>query len=133
MLNSLNTDERRATTWSIVASVLIIAAGVLAIGIPFIAGVALAAIVGWLLLFSGLMHLAFAWRSVGPGMILWQILLGILYGAVGVFFIASPVAGLASLTLVASVYLLIEAYSSSSCRSSCDPRQAAAGCCSMAS
>jgi len=108
MANSLTADVRTATTWSIVFSVLIIAAGVLAIGLPMIAGVAVTAIVGWLLLFSGLFHLAFAWRAGRPAAIVWQILLGLLYGAIGFYIIASPVAGLASLTLAIALYLVIE-------------------------
>src|SRR5262245_31925649 len=107
MLNTLPTDVRRATTWSIALSVLIIAAGVLAIGTPLVAGVAVAAIVGGLLVFTGLLHVAFAWRSARPGLILWQILVGMLYAAIGFYFMASPVAGLASLTVLASVYLFI--------------------------
>jgi len=108
MANSLTADERKATMWSIVLSVLMMVTGVLAISIPMIAGVAVTAIVGWLLLFSGLFHLAFAWRAGRPGAVLWQILLGLLYGAIGVYIIASPVAGLASLTLAIALYLLIE-------------------------
>jgi uncharacterized membrane protein HdeD (DUF308 family) len=108
MVNVLTADVRRAATWSIALSVLMIAAGVLAIGLPMIAGVAVTAIVGWLLLFSGVSHLAFAWRAGRPGAVVWQILLGLLYGAIGVYVIASPVAGLASLTLAVALYLLIE-------------------------
>jgi len=108
MANSLTADVRTATTWSIVLSVLMIAAGVLAISLPMIAGIAVTAIVGWLLLFSGVFHLAFAWRAGRPAAVLWQILLGVLYGAIGLYIIASPVAGLASLTLAIVLYLLIE-------------------------
>jgi len=108
MANSLTADVRTATTWSIVLSVLMIAAGVLAISLPMIAGIAVTAIVGWLLLFSGVFHLAFAWRAGRPATVLWQILLGALYGAIGLYIIASPVAGLASLTLAIVLYLLIE-------------------------
>ena len=108
MANSITTDVHRATTWSIVLSVLMIAAGVLAICVPVVAGVAVTALVGWLLVFSGLLHLAFAWRGGRAGSILWEILLGLVYGATGVYLLASPVAGLASLTLAIAAYLLIE-------------------------
>ena len=91
MANSLTADVRTATTWSIVLSVLMMATGVLAIGIPMIAGVAVTAVVGWLLLFSGLFHLAFAWRAGRPGAVVWQILLGLVYGAIGFYVIARPV------------------------------------------
>ena len=109
MVNALTADLRAATTWSIVLSVLMIAAGVLAIGVPLVAGVAVTAIVGWLLLLSGLFHLAFAWRAGRAGAVLWQILLGFVYGAIGLYVLASPVAGLESLTLAIALYLFIEA------------------------
>src|ERR1700747_3408687 len=99
MVNRLAADARTATTWSVVLSVLIIAAGVLAIGLPMIAGVAVTALVGWLLVFSGFFHLAFAWRAGRPGAVLWQILLGLVYGAIGVYVITNLGAGLESLTL----------------------------------
>src|SRR5262245_22890256 len=109
MANSLTADVRTATTWSAVLSVLMIAAGVLAIGLPMIAGVAVTAIVGWLLIFSGVFHLAFAWRAGRAAAVLWQVLIGLLYGAIGFYIIARPVAGLESLTLAIALYLFMEA------------------------
>lgn len=108
MANTLRADVRTAATWSIVLSVLMMAAGVLAIGLPLVAGVAVTAIVAWLLILSGVFHLAFAFRADRPGAVVWQILLGLLYGAIGLYIIANPVAGLASLTLVIALYLFVE-------------------------
>src|SRR5215470_3950695 len=85
MTNPLVTDVRKTTTWSIVLSVLMIVAGVLAISMPLVGGIAVAALVGWLLVFSGMLHFAFAWRSGTAGAVLWEILLGIAYGAVGLY------------------------------------------------
>jgi uncharacterized membrane protein HdeD (DUF308 family) len=108
MANSMTVNVRRATTWSIALSVLMIVAGVLAICVPVVAGVAVTALVAWLLILSGLLHLAFAFRDGRAGAILWEILLGIVYGGIGFYMLARPVAGLASLTLAIAVYLLIE-------------------------
>ena len=108
MTNPMTAGVRKATTWSIVLSVLVITAGVIAIGAPMIAGVAVTALVAWLLIFSGLLHLAFAWRDGRAGAVLWEILLGVVYGAIGLYLFANPVAGLASLTLAVAIYLLIE-------------------------
>jgi uncharacterized membrane protein HdeD (DUF308 family) len=108
MANALTADARKAATWSIVLSLLMIAAGLVTIGIPVIAGVAVTVIVAWLLLFNGLLHVAFAWRAGRPGAVVWEILLGILYGAIGFYLLASPVAGLESLTLVVALYLFLE-------------------------
>jgi len=108
MANSLTADVRRAATWSIVLSVLMIVAGVLAICVPVVAGVAITALVGWILIFSGLLHLGFAWRAGRAAGVVWEILLGIVYGAIGFYLLANPAAGLASLTLAIAFYLLIE-------------------------
>ena len=108
MATGMTADVRRATTWSIVLSVLMIAAGVLAVAAPMIAGVAVTAIVAWLLIFSGMLHLAFAWRGGRTGTVLWEILLGIVYGAVGLYMVWNPLSGLESLTLAIALYLSIE-------------------------
>jgi uncharacterized membrane protein HdeD (DUF308 family) len=108
MANSMTGDIRKATTWSIVLSVLIIAAGVLAILSPAIAGVAVTVFVGWLLIFSGILHLAYAWQAGRAGAVVWEILVGILYGGIGFYLLARPVAGLESLTLALAIYLVTE-------------------------
>ena len=109
MADAISTRVRTATTWSLVLSVLMIVAGVLAIGLPMVAGIAVAALVAWLLLFSGVLHLAFAWRSHTASVVVWEILLGVVYGAIGVYLLAHPLLELASLTLVVAIYLGAEA------------------------
>ena len=109
MADLLSADVHKMTTWSIVLSALMIVAGVLAIGLPLLAGVAVTALVGWLLVFSGLLHVGLAWRTRRAKSVVWQILLGLLYGGIGFYLLASPVAGLTSLTLAIAFYLSIEA------------------------
>jgi uncharacterized membrane protein HdeD (DUF308 family) len=108
MANSITGDIHRATTWSIVLSVLMIAAGVLALISPAVAGVAVTVFFGWLLIFCGILHLAFAWQAGRPGAVVWEMLIGILYGGIGFYLLAQPVAGLESLTLALAIYLVIE-------------------------
>jgi uncharacterized membrane protein HdeD (DUF308 family) len=109
MANSMTADVHKATTWSIVLSVLMIVAGLLAIVVPLVAGVAVAALVAWVLVFSGALHLALAWRSHTAGDVVWQILLGLAYGVIGFYILAHPLAGLASLTFAVAIYLFLEA------------------------
>ena len=108
MANAMTGDVHKATTWSIVLSVLMIAAGVLAIFSPAIAGVAVTIFFAWLLIVSGVLHLAYAWQAGHAGAIVWEILVGILYGGIGFYLLANPGAGLASLTLALAVYLVLE-------------------------
>jgi uncharacterized membrane protein HdeD (DUF308 family) len=108
MTNSINSDLHKATTWSIVLSVLMTAVGALAIFSPAIAGVAVAVLFGWLLIVSGILHLAFAWKAGRAGAVIWEILLGMLYGGIGFYLLVRPVAGLESLTLALAIYLVME-------------------------
>lgn len=108
MENSITGDIRQATVWSIVLSVLMIGAGALAILAPGIAGVAATVLFGWLLIVSGVLHLGFAWRAGHASAVVGEILLGILYGAIGFYLVTRPVAGLESLTLALAIYLVME-------------------------
>jgi uncharacterized membrane protein HdeD (DUF308 family) len=109
MDNSLTADIHRASTWSIVLSVLIMIAGFLAIALPSIAGITFTVIVGWMLIFAGVLHVIYAFRSGHARMVIWQVLLGIAYGFIGVYVLQHPLAGLAGLTFAIAVYLFVAA------------------------
>jgi uncharacterized membrane protein HdeD (DUF308 family) len=109
MTQSFLSDVRRVAGWSIALSVLMIIAGFLAIASPFVAGIVVTRVVGWLLLFSGALHFVYAFRGGGVTAVLWEILLGLVYALVGFFILANPALSLASLTMVLAFYLFIEA------------------------
>jgi uncharacterized membrane protein HdeD (DUF308 family) len=100
---------KRAFSWSIVLSILLIIAGIFAIIAPPIAGVGITLFVGWLLIFSGAMHIIYGWQTPGRGGFIWELLLGIVYIAAGVYLLRNPVVGLVSLTLGLGAYLVFEA------------------------
>ena len=106
--SSLGTIAKQSVGWSIGLSILLIVAGILAIVMPPAAGIAVLVIVAWLLMFSGAVHLVFAWHTRTAGGMIWELLLGILYIFVGVYALLHPVAGLASLTLFLAIYLFAE-------------------------
>ena len=85
-----------------------IVAGFLAIALPQVAGITVNLLVAWLLVFTGCIHLVFAWHTRSAGGILWGLLMGILYIFIGGFLLLRPVAGLASLTLALAIYLFAE-------------------------
>jgi uncharacterized membrane protein HdeD (DUF308 family) len=107
--SGLRTNAHSAAGWSTALSVLMILSGMLAIALPMVAAVAVTAIVGWLLIFSGALHLVYAWRGGHASAATWEILLGIAYGAIGFYVLAHPLAGLAGLTLALAVYLFVKA------------------------
>ena len=100
---------KKSVGWSIGLSVLMIVAGILAIASPMAAGIAVNVLVAWLLVFSGCVHLVFAWYRPSAGGFLWELLIGILYILIGGYLLVHPVAGLASLTLALAIYLFVEA------------------------
>ena len=100
---------KKSVGWSIALSVLMIVAGILAIASPLAAGLAVNIIVAWLLVFSGAVHLVFAWYRPSTGGLIWEVLVGILYVFIGGYLLMHPVTGLASLTIALAMYLFLEA------------------------
>lgn len=106
--STVATQIKHATGWSIAVSLLLILAGILAIGLPLAAGIAVNFIVAWMLVISGVAHLVFAWHIRAMGGAVWQVLLGVLYLGIGVYLLMRPVAGLVTLTLALAIYLFAE-------------------------
>jgi uncharacterized membrane protein HdeD (DUF308 family) len=97
---------KRATSWAIGVSILLILLGIMAIALPFLAGIAVSAIVGWMLIFGGVTHLAAAFHVRGAGAVLWEILVGLVYLVGGGYMVFHPLIGVATLTLfLAGVFL----------------------------
>ena len=109
MVTTFSDDVRRASTWSIVLSAMIIAAGVFALIVPSAAGIAVTMVLGWLFLVSGALHVGFAWAAGRARAVVGEILIGMLYGIVGIYLIGNPSLGMQALTAAIAMYLLFEA------------------------
>jgi uncharacterized membrane protein HdeD (DUF308 family) len=97
---------KRATGWAIGVSILLIVLGIVAIALPLVAGLAVSAIVGWMLVFGGVTHLAAAFHVRGAGAVLWELLVGLVYVVGGGYMVFHPLIGVATLTLfLAGVFL----------------------------
>ncbi|HET9832699.1 MAG TPA: DUF308 domain-containing protein [Vicinamibacterales bacterium] len=99
----------KAGTWFIVTAIAFIVLGTMAIFAPFVAGLAVTTIVGWLLLVGGVMHIVNAFRSGSVSRAVWQSLVGLFYLFVGVYFLTHPLIALTSLTLLLAFVLFFEA------------------------
>lgn len=99
---------RQASTWSIVCGALLVVLGVLAVGSPVLAAVAVNALIAWLIVLAGIVHLAFAFQARGAAGLLWRLLVGIAYVFFGVYLITHPALGVVSLTLVLASLFLVE-------------------------
>jgi uncharacterized membrane protein HdeD (DUF308 family) len=106
---SLVNAEKKVLGWSIVLSLLLVFAGILAIVLPPIAGLGVTILVGWLLIFSGVGHLVYGWQTREKGGMIWEMLLGVVYIGAGAYVLWNPILGLVSLTLGLAAYLVVEA------------------------
>ncbi len=102
------TQTSSTARWSIWIAVLVICAGLLAIILPVIGGLAITVLVGWVLMIVGLLHLFFAFGARSTRTRLWELLLGVLYFVAGVYLIFHPLLGLTTLTLLLAGYLLFK-------------------------
>jgi len=89
--------------------IVLLICGILAIALPWASGIGVVIVVGWVLIFSAVSHLIFAFHTHSIGGVLWQLLLALIYGAAGVFMLMNLLAGLVTLTLLLAVFLLMEA------------------------
>ncbi|MGC2474883.1 MAG: DUF308 domain-containing protein [Candidatus Sulfotelmatobacter sp.] len=99
---------RSASTLSILWGVSLIILGMLAIGSPLIAAVAINAVIAWLIVLAGVVHLTVAFHTREAGSLIWRLLVGLAYIAFGGYLIARPAVGVVSLTLVLASLFLVE-------------------------
>jgi uncharacterized membrane protein HdeD (DUF308 family) len=99
---------RQASTLSILWGVLLIVFGMVAIGSPLLAAVAVNVIIAWLIVLAGVVHIMLAFRAHGAGSTIWKLLVGIAYVFFGAYLILHPLLGVATLTLVLASLFLIE-------------------------
>jgi uncharacterized membrane protein HdeD (DUF308 family) len=107
-MDAITREIRRSAGWSIVLSVLMIVSGVAAIILPAVAGLTVTVVFGWLLVFTGALHLGLAWRGHGAAAIVGEILVSVLYAGIGFYILARPVAGVASLTIAIAAVLTVK-------------------------
>jgi uncharacterized membrane protein HdeD (DUF308 family) len=99
---------RSASTLSILWGVSLIILGMLAVGSPFIVAVAVNAVIAWLIVLAGVVHLTVAFHTREAGSLIWRLLVGLAYIVFGGYLIARPALGVASLTLVLASLFLVE-------------------------
>jgi uncharacterized membrane protein HdeD (DUF308 family) len=99
---------KKITGWYIGFAVLFIILGIIAIAEPMLAAIAVALLVGWLLIFGGVAHLVSAFGGGGAGRVFWQVLIGVVYLIGGFYFLTHPLVGVGTLTLVLAGIILAE-------------------------
>ncbi|ELZ12554.1 hypothetical protein C479_04137 [Halovivax asiaticus JCM 14624] len=104
------TEESIETNWRplAVAGGLIAVLGLIAAALPFGTGIALAYVLGAALLVGGVVHAGHAFTTDGWAGSLWQAALAGITIVAGLLILGNPLIGLASLTLLAIAYLLVD-------------------------
>jgi uncharacterized membrane protein HdeD (DUF308 family) len=99
---------RTSAGWLVVFGIVEVVAGFLSIGSPFVAGLAVAVMVGVALLIGGGMRLAVAFMADSFGAGALTFLWGLIAAATGFYLIIRPDIGLASLTIVVAMALFMD-------------------------
>jgi uncharacterized membrane protein HdeD (DUF308 family) len=100
---------KRNAGWGIVLGILTAVLGLLLIAFPFFAATVTTIIIAWILIIAGVFEIVQAVRAQTVGAFFSRLLLGVVYGFGGVVLRLNLLRGVAVLTLVLGVMLLIEA------------------------
>ena len=92
--------------------VLLLVLGVAAIVLPLVATIAVAFIIGWLLLMSGIIGLIATFRMRHAPGFWWSLVSALLAIAAGVVLLRWPLSGALSLTVILTIFFVIEGVAS---------------------
>jgi uncharacterized membrane protein HdeD (DUF308 family) len=104
LAKAVGTTSKSARIWGVVTLVM----GMLAIAAPFVAGVAAAMMVGFLLVLAGGAQTIYAFQAGSFGRGLMVFLFGGITIVAGAATLLSPVAGLATLTMILIAYFIVD-------------------------
>jgi uncharacterized membrane protein HdeD (DUF308 family) len=97
---------RRFSGWLIAAAILFIVLGAFAIVEPAVAGLGVALLVGWLLIFGGISHFVSAFEGGGARRVLFEILAGVVFVIGGWYLVTHPLLALSTLTLLLAAVII---------------------------
>jgi uncharacterized membrane protein HdeD (DUF308 family) len=89
-------------------AVLFILLGMFAIAEPWIAGLGVTLLVGWLLVFGAVAHFVSAFKGGGAKHVIMQVLVGLIYLIGGGYFLTHTIMGISTLTLLLAIVILVE-------------------------
>ncbi len=99
---------KKDSTTLVVLGILTVILGVLAMMTPLMTGVAVALILGFLLIGAGIMRTIFAFKCKSWGKGILVFVLGLLTLLVGIYMVVRPGLALATLTLVLAIYFFVD-------------------------
>jgi uncharacterized membrane protein HdeD (DUF308 family) len=102
------------THWKLflIEGIVLVILGLAAVMLPLFATIAIAIVVGWVFLLSGIVGLAATFRMRRAPGFWWSLLSGILGVVAGIVLLRWPLSGAFSLTVVLTLFLLLEGIAS---------------------
>ena len=99
---------KKASGWFIAIAVMFIVLGIFSIAEPFVAGLGVTLLVGWLLVIGAVMHFIAAFKGGGAKHVIWQVLVAIVYLLGGGYFLTHTIMAVGTLTLLLAGIILAE-------------------------
>lgn len=93
-------------TWTMACGVILLLAGIFCLAAPGFTTAAIAVLIGWILLFTGIAGVVMGVRSHGSHKRWSEVLYGLGSALVGLLVIIDPAAGAASLALLIAIWLI---------------------------
>jgi uncharacterized membrane protein HdeD (DUF308 family) len=109
---ALTTSLRAHWKLFLIEGIVLVILGLAAVMLPLFATIAIAIVVGWVFLLSGIVGLIATIRMRRAPGFWWSLLSGILGVVAGIVLLLWPLSGALSLTVVLTVFLVIEGVSS---------------------
>ena len=95
----------RSATW---LGIAVLVLGILALGMPFLTGVAITISIGVILIATGIAQVVFAFQSDSFGRGALRFGFGVLAGLAGISLVTQPGAGLATITLFLAAWFFVD-------------------------
>ncbi len=103
----LGSDLRRGWLFFVILGVLLVILGLVALGAPLLATLATGVFIGWMLIIGGVLEVLHSlWHRRWRGFFL-DLLIGVLYAAIGFMVVANPGVAAVTLTLLIAMFLII--------------------------
>ena len=106
LAQALHAGLRRSSSTLLIAGIVLIALGSIAIVLPEIATLVVTGFVSWVLVLSAAVHLYLAWRVHGAWRVAGAMLAGLISLAAGLAMLANPALAAAALTWLLAAYLV---------------------------
>jgi len=99
---------KKAHGWVVFLGIVLIVLGVAAITIPAMFTLAVAVLLGWILVVAGVVRFVHSFHAMRFGGFLWKLLGAVLYVAAGVVLLIYPLEGILALTLVLAGFFFLK-------------------------